>query len=113
VTGFAVPKSHVVPPCTQVGGTLTATPCAPSDRKWILIAITLGSALAFMDGSVVNVSLPTLQSTFHATSSSIQWVVQAYALFGAALLLLGAPLATATAAGAHICGASRFLLSPP
>ncbi len=42
-----------------------------------------------MDGSVVNVSLPTLQSTFHATSSSIQWVVQAYALFGAALLLLG------------------------
>jgi EmrB/QacA subfamily drug resistance transporter len=41
-----------------------------------------------MDGSVVNVSLPTLQSTFHATSSSIQWVVQAYALFAAALLLL-------------------------
>jgi EmrB/QacA subfamily drug resistance transporter len=89
VTGFAVPKSHVVPPCTQVGATHAATPCAPSDRKWILIAITLGSALAFMDGSVVNVSLPTLQSTFHATSSSIQWVVQAYALFGAALLLLG------------------------
>jgi EmrB/QacA subfamily drug resistance transporter len=42
-----------------------------------------------MDGSVVNVALPILQSTFHATSSTIQWVVQAYALFGAALLLLG------------------------
>ena len=42
-----------------------------------------------MDGSVVNVALPALQSAFHATSGGIQWVVQAYALFGAALLLLG------------------------
>ncbi len=89
MTAFAIPKSHVVPPCTEVGAGDPATPCAQADRKWILIAITLGSALAFMDGSVVNVSLPTLQSTFHATSSAIQWVVQAYALFGAALLLLG------------------------
>ena len=89
MTGFTIPKSHVVPPCTQVGASHAATPCAQSDQKWILIAITLGSALAFMDGSVVNVSLPTLQSKFHATSSSIQWVVQAYALFAAALLLLG------------------------
>jgi EmrB/QacA subfamily drug resistance transporter len=54
-----------------------------------LIAIILGSSLAFMDGSVVNVALPTLQSTFRATSSAIQWVIQGYALFGAALLLLG------------------------
>jgi EmrB/QacA subfamily drug resistance transporter len=42
-----------------------------------------------MDGSVVNVALPTLQARFGATSSGIQWVVQSYALFGAALLLLG------------------------
>jgi MFS family permease len=42
-----------------------------------------------MDGSVVNVALPTLQAHFRATSSGIQWVVQSYALFGAALLLLG------------------------
>jgi EmrB/QacA subfamily drug resistance transporter len=41
-----------------------------------------------MDGSVVNIALPTLQTTFRATSGSIQWVVQSYALFGAALLLL-------------------------
>ena len=33
--------------------------------------------------------MPTLQSAFHATSAAIQWVVQSYALFGAALLLLG------------------------
>ncbi len=85
----AVAKSHVVPPCLEVGVASAGVPCAPADRKWILVAIILGTALAFMDGSVVNVALPTLQSTFHATASAIQWVVQSYALFGAALLLLG------------------------
>ena len=52
----------------------------------------LGSSLAFMDGSVVSVALPTFQSTFYATSSEVQWVVQSYALFCAALLLLGGTL---------------------
>jgi EmrB/QacA subfamily drug resistance transporter len=52
----------------------------------------LGSSLAFMDGSVVNVALPTFQTTFYATSSEVQWVVQSYALFCAALLLLGGML---------------------
>ncbi len=89
ISAVAVPKSHVVPPCAQVGAAHAGAPCAQPDRKWILIAIILGSALAFMDGSVVNVALPTLQSTFHATSGGIQWIVQSYALFGAALLLLG------------------------
>ena len=55
----------------------------------MLVATILGSALAFMDGSVVNVALPALQAAFHATAGGIQWVVQGYALFGAALLLLG------------------------
>jgi EmrB/QacA subfamily drug resistance transporter len=45
--------------------------------------------MAFMDGSVVNVALPTLQSRFAATAGGIQWVMQSYALFGAALLLPG------------------------
>jgi EmrB/QacA subfamily drug resistance transporter len=52
----------------------------------------LGSSLAFMDGSVVSVALPTFQSTFYATSSEVQWLVQSYALFCAALLLLGGTL---------------------
>lgn len=42
-----------------------------------------------MDVSVINIALPTLQAYFHAPASGIQWVVQAYALFCAALLLLG------------------------
>jgi EmrB/QacA subfamily drug resistance transporter len=66
--------------------------CRSVDRKSILIMTILGSSLAFMDGSVVNVALPTFQTTFYATSSEVQWVVQSYALFCAALLLLGGTL---------------------
>jgi EmrB/QacA subfamily drug resistance transporter len=52
----------------------------------------LGSSLAFMDGSIVNIALPTLQIVFHAGTPSVQWVVQSYALFSAALLLFSGAL---------------------
>jgi EmrB/QacA subfamily drug resistance transporter len=83
-----VAKSPGALPCAQVHGGFAA-PCAPVNRKWVLVATILGSSLAFMDGSVVNVALPALQAAFHATAGGIQWVVQGYALFAAALLLLG------------------------
>jgi EmrB/QacA subfamily drug resistance transporter len=84
-----VARSPGALPCGQLGGAAATAPCAEADRKWVLLATILGSALAFMDSSVVNVALPTLQTSFRASSSGIQWVVQSYALFGAALLLLG------------------------
>ena len=84
-----ITRSPSALPCAHVASGGGAEPCAPANRKWVLVATILGSALAFMDGSVVNVALPTLQAAFHATSGGIQWVVQGYALFGAALLLLG------------------------
>ena len=67
-------------------------PCHPANRRSILIMTVLGSSLAFMDGSIVNVALPTFQTMFYATSSEVQWIVQSYALFCAALLLLGGTL---------------------
>ena len=48
--------------------------------------------MAFIDGSVVNVALPAIQRDFNASSSDLQWVVEAYALFLAALLLVGGSL---------------------
>ena len=45
--------------------------------------------MAFIDGTVVNVALPALQRSFNATVLDVQWVVEAYALFLAALLLTG------------------------
>jgi EmrB/QacA subfamily drug resistance transporter len=108
----AVPKSHVVPPCAQAGAAPAVAPCAPPDRKLILIAIILGSSLALMDGSVVNVALPILQSTFHATSAAIQWVVQGYALFGAALLLLGGAIGDRYGRRrTFLCGVALFALA--
>lgn len=59
---------------------------------WVLAATILGSSLAFIDGTVVNVALPALQTGLHATGSQLQWVVEAYALFLAALLLVGGAL---------------------
>jgi EmrB/QacA subfamily drug resistance transporter len=48
--------------------------------------------MAFIDGTVVNVALPALQQSLNATSVDVQWVVEAYALFLAALLLAGGSL---------------------
>jgi len=48
--------------------------------------------MAFIDGTVVNVALPALQSNLNATVTDVQWVVEAYTLLLAALLLLGGSL---------------------
>jgi len=61
-------------------------------RRWILTATILGSSMAFIDGSVVSIALPALQATMGATISDVQWVVEAYTLFLAALMLTGGAL---------------------
>jgi len=60
--------------------------------KWILAATILGSSMVFIDGTVVNVALPALQTSLNANVIDVQWVVEAYALFLAALLLAGGSL---------------------
>src|ERR1700761_7666583 len=86
-------KTPQTVPCLSAAASASDyRPCQPVDRESILVMTILGSSLAFMDGSVVNVALPTFQTTFYATSSEVQWVVQSYALFCSALLLLGGTL---------------------
>ena len=60
--------------------------------RWVLAATILASSMAFIDGTVVNVALPFLQSDLNATAIGIQWVVEAYSLFLSALLLVGGSL---------------------
>ncbi len=48
--------------------------------------------MAFIDGTVVNVALPAIQTNLNATITGVQWVVESYALFLAALLLTGGSL---------------------
>jgi EmrB/QacA subfamily drug resistance transporter len=70
----------------------TDLPCAGAARPWILAATILGSSMAFIDGTVVNVVLPTLQTTFHASVVDVQWVVESYGIFLSALILAGGAL---------------------
>ncbi len=56
---------------------------------WVLAATILGSSMAFIDGTVVNVALPVLQSDLGATVLDTQWIVEAYTLFLGALILVG------------------------
>ena len=78
-------------PCDEAvvrSGTSNA-PCGTRSQAWVLAATILGSSMAFIDGTVVNVALPALQSSLHATVVDVQWVVESYGLFLAALLLIG------------------------
>src|SRR6202163_3015803 len=81
------------PPCDE--GAILAGSCeapATSNGCWILAATILASSMAFIDGTVVNVALPALQSALHASIADVQWLVESYALFLAALLLIGGSL---------------------
>ncbi len=58
-------------------------------KRLILAATVLGSAMGFIDGSVVNVALPAIQRDLHAGAGAIQWVINAYLLTLGALVLIG------------------------
>lgn len=82
------------PSCEEgviLSGTL-AEPCSVASRRWTLVVAILGSSLAFIDGTVVNVALPAIQRAFGAATSEAQWVMESYALFLASLLLVGGVL---------------------
>ena len=60
--------------------------------RWALSATVLGSAIAFLDATVVGIALPRIGKDFHADVASLQWVVSGYTLTLAAFLLLGGTL---------------------
>jgi EmrB/QacA subfamily drug resistance transporter len=76
---------------------------AGAHPRMVLASTILASGLAFVDGSVVNVALPTLAQSLNADAGALQWVVNAYLLPLSALLLLGG------AAGDHF-GCRRLLI---
>ncbi len=64
----------------------------PGKGFWILLATILGSSMVFIDTNVVNVAIPRIQLDLGASATSVQWVVESYALFLGALILLGGSL---------------------
>src|SRR5215210_6634315 len=67
------------------------TAVAPNKRL-ILVACILGSGIAFLDGTVVNVALPAIQDDLGASLAGQQWVVEGYLLTLSSLLLVGGSL---------------------
>jgi EmrB/QacA subfamily drug resistance transporter len=63
--------------------------CAASARPYVLAAAVLGSSMAFIDGTVLNVALPAIQHGLGASVSQMQWIINAYMLLLGSLLLLG------------------------
>jgi EmrB/QacA subfamily drug resistance transporter len=59
---------------------------------WVLAVAIVGSSMAFIDSSAVNVALPAIQRDLHASAAELQWVVEGYALFLSALILVGGAL---------------------
>lgn len=65
---------------------------AKNTENWVLLSTILASSMAFIDGSALNVALPTIQAELKMAGSQLLWVVNAYALFLSALILVGGSL---------------------
>jgi EmrB/QacA subfamily drug resistance transporter len=81
-------------PCDEgvVRSQSACTQRVPDKGMWVLIATILGSSIAFIDGSIVNIALPVIQRDFNATSANMQWIIEVYLLFLSALILVGGSL---------------------
>jgi EmrB/QacA subfamily drug resistance transporter len=60
--------------------------------RWVIVATVLGSGIAFLDGTVVNVALPAIARNLHAGVAGLQWTVDSYLITLTALMLLGGSL---------------------
>ena len=78
-------------PCAAevIRSTRGTSACPRHDKAWVLAAAVLGSTMAFVDESVVNVALPTIEADLGTTLAAMQWVINAYTLCMSALLLVG------------------------
>ncbi|HZI43532.1 MAG TPA: MFS transporter, partial [Gemmatimonadaceae bacterium] len=65
---------------------------APNAARAILVATILASSMTFIDGSVVNATLPVVRAKLGASPSAAQWVIESYMLFLSSLLLVGGGL---------------------
>jgi EmrB/QacA subfamily drug resistance transporter len=78
-------------PCDEgvIRGAAATRGCADRAKPWILAATILGSSMAFIDGSAVNLALPRIQSDLYVSVQGAQWVVNGYMLMLGALILVG------------------------
>ena len=84
----------VLPAC-EIGVVQSTRPsalCRPDSRPWVIAAASLGSGMAFLDSTVMNVALPAVQAELGASAREVQWSYGAFALVLSALILVGGTL---------------------
>jgi len=67
-------------------------PLGSTKGKWIMVSAILASAMAFIDATALNVVLPALQKSLNATGTDLFWLLNAYLLMLASLILIGGSL---------------------
>src|ERR671913_1289644 len=93
-----LPENPIMPAVLQacdvgvIRSTRFSAPCRPTSRPWVIAAASLGSGMAFLDSTVMNVALPAVQMNLELSAREVQWVFGAFAVVLAALLLLGGTL---------------------
>src|ERR1043166_793577 len=87
-------EPRMKPPCEEAAmrSGADSNPCAQGSAPWILAATILGSSLAFIDSTIVNVAASKFQSAFQASVVDVQWVIESYGIFLSALILAGGAL---------------------
>ena len=76
----------------SVAGTDAEVAFKSTEGRWVLAVAVLGSGMAFLDGTVVNVALPDIGRDLNASTSALQWILSGYLLTLASLILLGGSL---------------------
>jgi MFS family permease len=77
---------------TETAAAIPALRLSTAQGRWVVAATVLGSGMAALDATVVGIALPAIGRDFHAGIAGLQWVVNAYTLTLAGLLLLGGTL---------------------
>src|SRR5437667_12163646 len=77
-------------PCDEAAiRSIGAVDCAGSSKPWVLAVTILASTISYIDESVVNVALPTIEADLKTSAVVVQWLVSAYMLSLTALVLIG------------------------
>ena len=78
-------------PCDEaaIRATGTVAGCPQQNKRWVLAVTILASTISYIDESVVNVALPTIEAELKTSAAVVQWLVNAYMLSLTALVLTG------------------------
>jgi EmrB/QacA subfamily drug resistance transporter len=122
-TGPATQDQDPAGAAPPAGGGTPGTGAQRGNKWWTLVAVCLGTFMLLLDITIVNVALPAIQSALHSSFAGLQWVIDAYALSLAALLLTAGSLAdrfgrrrlylvglTIFTLGSLLCGAAQSTL---